>query len=278
MALAYPATVKDVIARGHTVGTHTWSHPMSLPRRAFEKAKDEIDKGFAAVAFAAGQPIAPFFRFPGLNDSDPLLAYLQAKGVAAFTVDVISNDSYTASAQRLAERVTRDIARKDGGIVLFHDIKRSTARALPDILAWLKTNGFKVVHLKPKAPMPAISGYEAELSARIAKTAKPAGPEHSPPGSSDPATGASPAVVAEAPAATPAEPPIVALAPPARYRAPAPAETTVTAAGSDAVDGDHPKVKAERVRAHRTLTRRKAKRHSPEPLTGLWAGGAVTRN
>jgi peptidoglycan-N-acetylglucosamine deacetylase len=33
MALAYPDTVRDVVARGHTLGTHTWSHPLNLNRR-----------------------------------------------------------------------------------------------------------------------------------------------------------------------------------------------------------------------------------------------------
>ena len=68
MAIAYPSTVREVLARGHTVGAHTWSHPLNLPRLKPEKAHDEIERGFAAVALAAGQPIAPFFRFTGLAD------------------------------------------------------------------------------------------------------------------------------------------------------------------------------------------------------------------
>ena len=94
MAAAYPATVKDVLARGHTLGTHTWSHPLNLKRLKREKAIDEIERGFAAVTAAAGQPIAPFFRFPGLNDSVELAAHLKERNIAAFTVDVVSNDSY----------------------------------------------------------------------------------------------------------------------------------------------------------------------------------------
>lgn len=261
MALAYPAVVKDVIARGHTVGTHTWSHPMSLPRRSFEKATTEIDKGFAAVALAAGQPIAPFFRFPGLNDSDPLLAHLQSKGVAAFTVDVVSNDSYTASPQRLAERVIREVTRKDGGIILFHDIKKSTAKALPDILAWLKTNGYKVVHLIPKAPMPAVAGYDAELAPKLAKTAAPAADkEHPVPASADPKDTAAATVVANAATATAAEPPVTTLSPAARSRAPLPTEPEVAA--SETEDGARGKASTERntARLKRSSMRRKVKR------------------
>lgn len=31
MALAYPATVREIVARGHTLGSHTFSHPYHLP-------------------------------------------------------------------------------------------------------------------------------------------------------------------------------------------------------------------------------------------------------
>ncbi len=273
MAVAYPAVVKDVIARGHTVGTHTWSHPMSLPRRSFAKATAEIDKGFAAVALAAGQPIAPFFRFPGLSDSDPLLGYLQTKGIAAFTVDVISNDSYTASPQRLTDRVTREIQRKDGGIVLFHDIKRSTAKALPGILAWLKANGYKVVHIRAKAPMPAVAGYDAELAPRLAKAEPAPADPHLLPASASAAPAAEATVTGPAPGAPAAEattladrtePPVTALAPPARTRAPMPAAAAVAESEPDRTVGARRKSRTEQLAppARHTAMRRKAKRQT----------------
>src|SRR6185295_1714763 len=132
-------------------------------------AKDQIERGFAAVTLAAGQPIAPFFRFPGLSDSGPLMAYLQERGIAAFTVDVVSNDSYIGNDKRLVERTMKEIDQAKGGIVLFHDIKASTAKALPTILANLKKGGYKIVLLRPKGvytPLPAIT---AELEAKRAK-------------------------------------------------------------------------------------------------------------
>ncbi len=119
MAMAYPDMVKEVLARGHTVGSHTWSHPMNLRRQSMERAKDQIERGFAAVALAAGnKPIAPFFRFPGLSDSGSMLAYLQERGIAAFTVDVVSNDSYIGNSQRLIKRTLDQIEKRNGGIVL----------------------------------------------------------------------------------------------------------------------------------------------------------------
>ena len=173
MAQAYPDMVKEVMGRGHTMGTHTWSHPLNLRALTLAKAEDQIERGFAAVALAAGQPIAPFFRFPGLSDSGPLLAHLQERGIAAFTVDVVSNDSYIASPQRLAARTIEQVEHRNGGIILFHDIKASTAAALPTILNELKKRGFKVVHMRSKnvfEPLPALT---AELEAR--QTAKATG-------------------------------------------------------------------------------------------------------
>jgi peptidoglycan/xylan/chitin deacetylase (PgdA/CDA1 family) len=152
MAVAHPALVREVLGRGHTLGTHTWSHPMNLPRLSAERARDQIDSGFAAVALAASAPIAPFFRFPGLSDSPALLDHLQRRGIAAFTVDVVSNDSYIADPGRLVARTLQQTQAANGGILLFHDIKHVTARALPTILRELKVRGFSVVHLRAKTP------------------------------------------------------------------------------------------------------------------------------
>ena len=232
MALAYPDMVKEVMGRGHVVGSHTWSHPMNLRHLSFDAAKDQIERGFAAVSLAAGQPIAPFFRFPGLSDSGPLMAYLQERGIAAFTVDVVSNDSYIASPQRLAERTMKEIDQAKGGIVLFHDIKASTAKALPTILANLKKSGYRIVLLRPKGtytPLPAIT---AELEAKRAKAAA---------NSDEPKKPALVPFYASIPPSTletVSEPAVTALAPEARERTHeggthATASTPVTADSSD---------------------------------------------
>jgi peptidoglycan/xylan/chitin deacetylase (PgdA/CDA1 family) len=162
MALAYPDLVREVLDRGHTLGTHTWSHPLNLPRLGLERARDQIDSGFAAVVLAAGRPIAPFFRFPGLSDSGPLLAHLQQRAVATFTVDVVSNDSYLSDPSQLLARTLERADAHNGGILLFHDIKQVTARALPSILAALKARGYSVVHLRAKTPY---AGDERYLTA-----------------------------------------------------------------------------------------------------------------
>lgn len=170
MALAYPDVVRDIVDNGHTLGTHTMTHPFNMHRMDRDRAHDQIDRGFAAVTVAAGVAIAPFFRFPGLADSDELLTFLQHRQIAAFTVDVISDDSFIADPGRLADTTLRRIEQNNGGIILFHDIKRSTAKALPTILARLQTRGYRIVHMIPKTyvqPAPALLSEMADALAKM---------------------------------------------------------------------------------------------------------------
>ena len=174
MALAYPTTVRSIIERGHTIGSHTWSHPLNLKRLSLEKAIEEIEKGHAAVTLAAGQPVAPFFRFPGLSDSAPMLSHLQKRGIASFTVDAVSNDSYIGDPERLYQHVLKELEAQKGGIVLFHDIKPATARMLPKFLAELEARGYRVVHMKPKGSVEPVAGYTDKLAPILAKSEKAA--------------------------------------------------------------------------------------------------------
>ena len=221
MALAYPALTREIPARGHTLGTHTWSHPI-LTRLAPDSARDQIDSGFAAVALAAGAPIAPFFRFPGLSDSPALLDHLQRRGIAAFTVDVVSNDSYIADPARLVARTLEQAQMQDGGILLFHDIKHVTARALPTILRELKARGFSVVHLRAANPYVPDERYVTAVRERMQRTARGTGPAllavtAGLSGSTDPAP-APPGTASDTQTASANGPPVTSIAPTPRDR------------------------------------------------------------
>jgi peptidoglycan/xylan/chitin deacetylase (PgdA/CDA1 family) len=172
MAIAYPEVVREVARAGHTIGSHTWSHPLNLRRLRSDAATYQVEKGFAAVAMAAGAPIAPFFRFPGLNDDGSVLKRLQKRGIATFSVDVVTNDSFETDVDHLVEQTVRRVIHGNGGIVLFHDIKMTTAHALPRILAQLKKRGFRLVHLTSKNAFKPVGRYDAELRKKFARATK----------------------------------------------------------------------------------------------------------
>ena len=173
MALADPEMVKEYARRGHTVGSHTWSH-QKLSALTPLKARTEIELGFSAVQLAMGSPIAPFFRFPYLSDSRSMLTHLQGRQISAFSIDVDSKDFRTRDPGTVRRRVMADLARHHRGILLFHDIQPSTARALPLILSDLKAKGYRIVHLVAKAPITTLGEFDAIAQREFEKRHKQA--------------------------------------------------------------------------------------------------------
>ena len=148
MALLNSKTLREVAARGHTIGSHTWSHPLTIRSMPLERIKAEVENGFAAVSLAAGEPVAPFFRFPGLGDSPDAVAYLASRNISTWSVDVVAGDAERGgTAARIAYNTVTRLEALGKGIVLFHDTKRTTAEALDGILTTLENRGYKVVHV-----------------------------------------------------------------------------------------------------------------------------------
>ncbi|MGN6572590.1 MAG: polysaccharide deacetylase family protein [Pseudolabrys sp.] len=146
---AHPALVRREAAEGHTIGHHSFSHPL-LRAMAPDKAMAEIDKGIRAdTAALAGRPAAPFFRFPGFASTPALLDRVNARGLVVFGADVWASDwnEQTPDAER--ERLLRRIDRVGRGIVLLHDTRSQTARMLPALLRDLKARGYRIVHVVP---------------------------------------------------------------------------------------------------------------------------------
>ena len=183
MAAAYPDVVREVAEQGHTLGTHTWSH-RNLKWLPDDKMKAQIETAFATVEKAAGEPIAPFFRYPYLSDSRATVSYLQSRNIGQFAIDVDSFDWRTRNAANVVRRVMTTLKERGRGIILLHDIHASTAAAVPELLAQLKAKGYKIVHLRPKAPVQTLSSYETpgketlhrhtNRRMRVHATAKPA--------------------------------------------------------------------------------------------------------
>jgi peptidoglycan/xylan/chitin deacetylase (PgdA/CDA1 family) len=155
----FPDVVGEIAAQGHMIGTHTWSHP-NLKRLSEEQSKAQIEATFTAAEKAAGQPIAPFFRYPFLSDTTTTVAYLQSRNIGQFAIDIDSFDWRSRNAKAVIHRVMAALERRGRGIILLHDIHASTAQAVPEMLALLKAKGFKVVHLRPKSAVQTLAGYQ----------------------------------------------------------------------------------------------------------------------
>jgi peptidoglycan/xylan/chitin deacetylase (PgdA/CDA1 family) len=159
----HPEISKMVAAAGMTVASHTWSHK-DLARNPYadniEQAKQEIELGVSAVHWAVDGPIAPFFRFPDLQQPPVLLSYLGQRNIATFSTDIDSFDFRMHRPQQVVESVISKLKKRGKGIVLMHDFQRATSEALPEILRQLKANGFRLVHMVPRAPVTTVAKYD----------------------------------------------------------------------------------------------------------------------
>lgn len=157
MAKRYPDVAREVEAEGHTIGTHTWSHP-NLGRTSLKRAKSQIESTINTENEVLANGVAPFFRFPYLSDPKRVRTYLADRDIAVFGIDVDSQDYRTRKPDRITTNVLKGLVKTGGGIILFHDIHAQTAKALPDVLDELKRHGFHVVHLVPKSQAEVVAG------------------------------------------------------------------------------------------------------------------------
>jgi peptidoglycan/xylan/chitin deacetylase (PgdA/CDA1 family) len=163
-ATYYPEILKQVAAAGHTVGSHTWSHATLTNKKLTEQQrKDEIEKGISAVKWALGASPAPFFRFPALQHPPEMVTYLGTRNIAMFSCDLDSFDFKARNAQQVIDVTFKKLDKLGKGIILMHDFHKHTAEALPALLRKLKAGGYKVVQMKPKAPVQTIASYDEEI-------------------------------------------------------------------------------------------------------------------
>jgi peptidoglycan/xylan/chitin deacetylase (PgdA/CDA1 family) len=159
----HPELSKMVAAAGMTIGSHTWSHK-DLAKQPYagdiEQAKNEIEMGVSAVHAAVGAPIAPFFRFPDLQQPPALISYLGERNIATFSTDIDSFDFKLRRPEQVIQSVMTKLKKAGKGMVLMHDFQRHTAEAMPELLRQLKANGFVIVHMVPRAPVEPLAKYD----------------------------------------------------------------------------------------------------------------------
>jgi peptidoglycan/xylan/chitin deacetylase (PgdA/CDA1 family) len=164
-ATYHPEILRQVLAAGHTVGAHTWSHAnLNSKKLTEQQAKDEVEKGFSAVKMALGTTPSPFFRFPELQHNPSMVTYLGTRNIAMFSCDLDSFDfKRDSNPDKIVNTVMTKVDKLGKGIILMHDFQKNTAEALPTLLRRLKAGGYTVVQMKAKTPMQTLPGYEEAL-------------------------------------------------------------------------------------------------------------------
>jgi hypothetical protein len=92
-----------------------------------------------------------------------MVTYLGTRNIAMFSCDLDSFDFKARDAQQVIDVTFKKLDKLGKGIILLHDFHKHTAEALPALLRRLKTEGYKVVQMKAKAPVETIASYDEEV-------------------------------------------------------------------------------------------------------------------
>ena len=136
-AEAHPDVTAEIVEQGHSVGSHSFDHAdlSALP----------LDEAIANARRGHANATMPFFRFPFLRSSEPLLDAMREQGFATFHANIITEDHATPDPAELLAKSLAAVDAQGRGIVLFHDIQPVTAEILGAFLAEIATRGYQTV-------------------------------------------------------------------------------------------------------------------------------------
>ncbi|ASW75624.1 polysaccharide deacetylase [Chryseobacterium piperi] len=131
----YPETFKRILAEGHTIGNHTYSHSQSTGFLSTSKMTDEIQK-CDDVILSVGNTATTLYR-PPFGVTNPSIAKaIKRTGKKSIGWNVRSLDTVIDDEKKVYKRIIRRM--KPGSIILLHDTSEKTYRVLVDLLHFLK--------------------------------------------------------------------------------------------------------------------------------------------
>lgn len=142
----HESVARSVVAAGHQVANHSWSHPIRLQRYTPGQMHREIDKAQDKIYSATGHT-PRLFRSPGGGWSPSLFTQAAASGL--IPIDW-SDDPRDWQRPGTTAVVRRLLAAKPGQILLCHDgggDRSETYAALRQVIPALLARGYTFVEL-----------------------------------------------------------------------------------------------------------------------------------
>ncbi len=134
------AILTEAIAQGHLVGSHTQDHDR-LTALSPSQALAQIDDGIDAIARVTRMP--PILFRPPYGDIDAFTeSHLRARGQQLVMWSVEASDMKSSDADKMTSSLEDQLDFKGGGVILLHDVRRSTVTVLKNLLEWLQARRF----------------------------------------------------------------------------------------------------------------------------------------
>lgn len=143
-AHAHPHLLEQIVAGGHELANHTWSHPY-LPDLSAEELAVQVGRTNDSLRRVTGQE--PVFVRPPYGGRDPaVMRWLAASGLVTVLWDVEAADWELPGAQAIEAAILDNV--RNGSIVLLHDgsgDRSQTVAALAAALPRLAAQGYEFV-------------------------------------------------------------------------------------------------------------------------------------
>lgn len=172
----YPGLVRRILAEGHEIGSHTYTHP-NLGTISREQIILELNATQRLLEWITGHSTL-LFRPPYNADAQPRnldeirpMLVAQNQGYLTVCESIDPEDWARPGADAIYQRVKQ--LRSSGNIILLHDAggdRTQTVAALPKILDYLLARGDKIVSLSTlvgtprEVLMPSVSVNESSMS------------------------------------------------------------------------------------------------------------------
>ncbi len=135
--------IKEIDEAGLDIGTHSNTHP-KMSTLSEEKMTEELEKSMELIKNVTNKDVK-FFRPPYGDYNDQVVSCAEKLGLKTIQWDVDSLDWKGLSSDQILSRVKASV--KCGSIILFHNNSDNILEALPNVIKYLKAEGYKMVKL-----------------------------------------------------------------------------------------------------------------------------------
>lgn len=135
--------VKYIDEAGFDIGTHSSTHP-KMSTLSADAMRNELSSSMKQISDITGKSVK-FFRPPFGDYNDTLIDVADSLNLKTIQWDVDSLDWKGLSAEEILMRVKQSV--KNGSIILCHNNSDHILEALPLIISYLKSEGYKMVKI-----------------------------------------------------------------------------------------------------------------------------------
>jgi peptidoglycan/xylan/chitin deacetylase (PgdA/CDA1 family) len=138
------AVLKQVLADGHIIGNHSYSHHFWFDMYSTQKMQDDLKQMDTEMERVTG--LKPKLFRPPYGVTNPNLAKaIKNGGYTPVGWSVRSMDTVIKDGKKLLAKINEGI--KPGAVFLFHDTSKTTLDVLPEFIQEVKKRGYNIVPL-----------------------------------------------------------------------------------------------------------------------------------